>query len=339
MVQTRSSVSGSSESSRAAQRRRPGSETPSEASANAQERASSARSRGHSSVNTGMDLAFAEPLLDPRLERPKTEVEFHQRARCELYKLIHHTWPNAVGKDPALKHTHVLEAVYRLISCNKRDGPIFQDEFCARWSPVEGIKWLLEVWERFPNIKDLDTIGAQDLKVLHDKFSERYWVLAIAGRLLGTSRMACKEITNFTHRGVKGYFIFDGPIAQGMQGNAEKHVYRCAVGCFDAWCHAMEKEWIPALGPRDIGRVSRLMKVVQRGRSRSQSSNSQSTDSSESSGAKPGRSRSDRSERSSKGSREKKASHAANGIAKNGMTINGTTKNGMLKDGFSRGEH
>jgi len=226
-----------------------------------------------------------------------------------------------------------------MISCNKRDGPIFQDEFCARWSPVEGIKWLLEVWEKFPNIKDLDAVGAQDLKVFHDKFSERYWVLAIVGRLIGTSRTACKEITNFVHRGVKGYFIFDGPIAQGMQGNAEKHVYRCAVGCFDAWCHAMEKEWIPALGPRDIGRVSRLMKVVQRGRSRSQSSNSQSTDSSENSGAKPGRSKSDRSERSSRGGKEKKAPPAANGMAKNSTTIHGTTKNGATKNGFTRGEH
>ncbi|CAK0911473.1 unnamed protein product, partial [Prorocentrum cordatum] len=261
------------------------SETPSETSARAEARASSARRRGHSSPGSGTDLVCAEPLLDPRRERAKTDVE---RVSCELYGLIHHTWPNAVGKDPALRHTHVLEAVYRLISCSKRDGPIFQDEFCARWS------------------LDVDALVIQGLNMLSDKFNERDWALAIAERLIGTSRTACKEIPIFSRKRAKKEWRYlpsaRGTSAPGQpadKGGPARSVVAAALQQ-------------PVYRP--VGKIWR-------------------------SGAKPGMSRSDRSERSSRGGKEREGLPAASRSVKSCTASNGTTRNCTAKNGLSRGEH
>jgi len=116
-------------------------------------------------------VGFAFPLapveFQYRNERkypPPTEDQMFR----EMYKLIQFSLKKGI-----LKRSYALSLVYEHINRNKRDSDGWQRGFIK----AGGIQKLKEFWH---NPDNEDTSGG---------FPDRYWVLAIFGRMLGT----CKE--------------------------------------------------------------------------------------------------------------------------------------------------
>lgn len=115
-------------------------------------------------------LGFAYPLApveyqyrNERKYPPPTEDQMYR----EMFKLIHFSLKKGI-----LKRSYALSLVYDHINRNKRDSFGWQRGLIK----AGGIQKLTEFWNTPDNE---DTSGG---------YSDRYWVLAIFGRMLGTYR-------------------------------------------------------------------------------------------------------------------------------------------------------
>lgn len=100
----------------------------------------------------------------------------------------------------------VLGAIYDHINCNKRDSAGWQKAFIQ----VGGIDKLFQWWQASP-----DEIP----EVPDDGFCDRYWVMAIIGRMAGTCAESRKEL------------IERGAIQMILEGTKDKddEVWECAI--------------------------------------------------------------------------------------------------------------
>ncbi|CAE8672664.1 unnamed protein product [Polarella glacialis] len=113
-------------------------------------------------------VGFAYPLppveFNLRNERkfpPPTEEDTFR----EIFKMLHYTL-----KENIFSRSYILSVIYNHINSNKRDSPTWQRGFLK----ANGAKMLLEFWRSpEPAAKD-------------DDFTDRYWVIAITGRMMGT---------------------------------------------------------------------------------------------------------------------------------------------------------
>eukprot|EP00930_Biecheleria_cincta_P007772 TRINITY_DN109048_c0_g1_i1.p1 TRINITY_DN109048_c0_g1~~TRINITY_DN109048_c0_g1_i1.p1 ORF type:complete len:238 (+),score=51.58 TRINITY_DN109048_c0_g1_i1:77-790(+) len=116
-------------------------------------------------------VGFAYPL--PPLEfglrnRKKYPPPSDEEAFREMFKLLHY-----VCKEQLFRRSYVLSVVYNLINGNRRDSPVWQ----AALIKAGGSKKLLDFWN------EAEAESEED-----EGYSDRYWVIAITGRMMGTCR-------------------------------------------------------------------------------------------------------------------------------------------------------
>lgn len=131
-------------------------------------------------------VGFAYPLAPVefafRNERRYPPMSEEDQYR-EMFKLMHHTIESEM-----FKRSYTLSIVYHHINSNRRESPGWQRSFIK----VGGVQKLFEYFE------DPEYIN-QDEEYLTDGTAEalgdRYWVMAILGRMMGTDSESRKYLT------------------------------------------------------------------------------------------------------------------------------------------------
>mmetsp|Transcript_31648 Transcript_31648/g.57586 ORF Transcript_31648/g.57586 Transcript_31648/m.57586 type:complete len:237 (-) Transcript_31648:98-808(-) len=144
-------------------------------------------SRYHKSIPLGPNEEIVLPVTeDPDPEAvgfayPLPPIEFCMRnekkyppptdeeAFREMFKLLHY-----VCKEKLSRRSLVLGAIYNFINSNRRDSWAWQRGFLK----AGGSKKLIEFWN------NAEPVAAED-----EGYPDRYWVVAITGRMMGT----CQE--------------------------------------------------------------------------------------------------------------------------------------------------
>lgn len=147
-------------------------------------------------------VGFAYPL--PPLEfslrnsrkfPPPTE----EAALREMFKLLHY-----VCKERLCTKNYVLSVIYNWINSNRRDSPIWQRGFLT----AGGADKLKEFWDEEGSDQELD-----------DEYSVKYWVLAIIGRMMGTSQES------------RAHLVKEGLVSLILEGTKsdQTEIRECAV--------------------------------------------------------------------------------------------------------------
>jgi hypothetical protein len=121
-------------------------------------------------VGFAVPLSCVEYALRNERKYPPPSEEDQYR---EMFKLIHQTL-----KLRLFKRSYTMSIIYNHINRNKRDSPGWQKGFIKAKGPQE----LIKIWK--------DPEPAEGKRVLGD----RYWVMAIFGRMLGTSEDSRREL-------------------------------------------------------------------------------------------------------------------------------------------------
>uniref|UniRef100_A0A7S2J1I8 Uncharacterized protein n=1 Tax=Alexandrium andersonii TaxID=327968 RepID=A0A7S2J1I8_9DINO len=140
-------------------------------------------------------VGFAFPLppveyarRNPRKYPPPSDEEMN----VSMFKLIHYTL-----KMKYFRQRYVLSVIYNHINCNTRDSPGWQRAFIK----AGGIAKLWEIWGMASGPGEDDNDHAGELP-------EKYWVLAIFGRMMGTSaesrtRLIAENVVGIVLEGTK----------------------------------------------------------------------------------------------------------------------------------------
>jgi len=146
-------------------------------------------------VGFAMPLPFLEYALRNERKFPPPKEEDQYR---EMFKLLHHTL-----KKGLFRRSYTLSIIYNHINRNWRDSAGWQRAFIKAGGPEE----LIEFWSN-PE----PGVGKRVL-------GDRYWVLAIFGRMIGTSDESREYLLN--HR-------IDDIIVEGTK-DEDPNVQQCAL--------------------------------------------------------------------------------------------------------------
>eukprot|EP00931_Biecheleriopsis_adriatica_P114977 TRINITY_DN90836_c0_g1_i1.p1 TRINITY_DN90836_c0_g1~~TRINITY_DN90836_c0_g1_i1.p1 ORF type:complete len:238 (-),score=50.28 TRINITY_DN90836_c0_g1_i1:109-822(-) len=142
--------------------------------------------RYHSSIPLGPDEEIALPARDdpdpdtvgfaypiPPLEfslrnKKKYKAPTEEETFRETFKQLHY-----VCKEKLARRSYVLSVLYNWINSNRRDSFVWQRGFLK----AGGARKLIDFWND-PEPEDEEDEG----------YPDRYWVVAITGRMLGTCR-------------------------------------------------------------------------------------------------------------------------------------------------------
>eukprot|EP00933_Yihiella_yeosuensis_P059505 TRINITY_DN60841_c0_g1_i1.p1 TRINITY_DN60841_c0_g1~~TRINITY_DN60841_c0_g1_i1.p1 ORF type:complete len:149 (-),score=26.61 TRINITY_DN60841_c0_g1_i1:136-582(-) len=127
-----------------------------------------------------------------------------------MFKMLHY-----VLEEKLFRRSYVLKAIYNFVDSNKRDSFAWQRGFLK----AGGDEKLREFW-----------LAPESDTVADEEWSDRYWVIAIAGRMMGT----CQESrVQLIKQGFVDYIL------EGCKSN-DQELRECSVCALKGLIHHPE---------------------------------------------------------------------------------------------------